>query len=228
MKDLTEGAIARHIAEMAAPMAIGMLIQTLYFLVDLYFVAQLGDAAIAGVSLGGTVMYIVLGLTQMLGVGTVALISHAVGRKDQPDANLIFNQSIVLSALCAALTLLGGFAFFLEQGQRAEITLGWLVTGGAGLMGMVLIGVFGKRIMRLAVEHTVWTSLGFTAAVVATAAVGLPFQNVHLGSVPALLPLIVGVAALLGWAVFSLILRWTGHTLDDPLIAPEVTAGRHN
>ena len=69
MKDLTEGPIARHIAEMAAPMAIGMLIQTLYFLVDLYFVAQLGDAAIAGVSLGGTVMYIVLGLTQMLGVG---------------------------------------------------------------------------------------------------------------------------------------------------------------
>lgn len=109
MKDLTQGPIARHIAEMAAPMAIGMLIQTLYFLVDLYFVARLGDAAIAGVSLGGTVMYIVLGLTQMLGVGTVALISHAVGRKDQADANLIFNQSIVLSALCAALTLVGGY-----------------------------------------------------------------------------------------------------------------------
>src|SRR5690606_38122550 len=87
----------------------GMLIQTLYFLVDLYFVARLGDAAIAGVSLGGTLMYVVLGLTQMLGVGTVALISHAVGRKDQADANLIFNQSIVLSVLCAALTLAGGY-----------------------------------------------------------------------------------------------------------------------
>ncbi|MCB1571743.1 MAG: MATE family efflux transporter, partial [Xanthomonadales bacterium] len=82
MKDLTEGPIAGHIVQMAVPMAVGMLIQTLYFLVDLYFVAQLGDSAIAGVSVGGTVMYIVLGLTQMLGVGTVALISHAVGRKD--------------------------------------------------------------------------------------------------------------------------------------------------
>lgn len=127
-----------------------------------------------------------------------------------------------------SLTLLGGFAFFLEQGQRAEITLGWLVGGGAGLVGMVLIGVFGKQIMRLAVEHTVWTSLGFTAAVVAVVAVGLPFENVHLGSVPALIPLIVGIAALLGWVVLTLVLRWTGHTLDDPLIAPEVTAGRHN
>ncbi|MEO8460926.1 MAG: MATE family efflux transporter [Dokdonella sp.] len=109
MKDLTTGPIARHILEMAAPMVVGMLIQTLYFLVDLYFVAQLGDAAIAGVSLGGTVMFIIMGLTQMLGVGTVALISHAVGRKDQPDANLIFNQSLVLSAVCAALTLLVGY-----------------------------------------------------------------------------------------------------------------------
>jgi putative MATE family efflux protein len=109
MKDLTEGPIARHITAMAVPMAIGMLIQTLYFLVDLYFVAKLGDEAIAGVSLGGTVMYIVLGLTQMLGVGTVALISHAVGRKDQPDANLVFNQAIVLSALCALLTLVAGY-----------------------------------------------------------------------------------------------------------------------
>ncbi|MEZ5521105.1 MAG: MATE family efflux transporter [Dokdonella sp.] len=105
MKDLTEGPIAGHIVQMAVPMAVGMLIQTLYFLVDLYFVAQLGDSAIAGVSVGGTVMYIVLGLTQMLGVGTVALISHAVGRKDVNDANLVFNQSLVLSVLCAALTL---------------------------------------------------------------------------------------------------------------------------
>ncbi len=110
MKDLTQGPIHRHILEMAAPMAIGMLIQTLYFLVDLYFVARIGDAAIAGVSSAGLVMFIVMGLTQMLGVGTVALIAHAVGRKDQDDANLIFNQSLVLSAACAVLTLVGGYA----------------------------------------------------------------------------------------------------------------------
>jgi putative MATE family efflux protein len=126
MKDLTEGPIARHITAMAIPMAIGMLIQTLYFLVDLYFVAKLGDEAIAGVSLGGTVMYIVLGLTQMLGVGTVALISHAVGRKDQPDANLVFNQAIVLSALCALITLLAGYGlgatYLRSVGANAETT----------------------------------------------------------------------------------------------------------
>lgn len=111
MKDLTQGSIPRHVVAMAVPMAIGMLVQTLYFLVDLYFVARLGDAAIAGVSLGGTVMYIVLGLTQMLGVGTVALIAQAVGRKDLDDASLVFNQSIVLSAASAVLTVVSGYGF---------------------------------------------------------------------------------------------------------------------
>ena len=109
MQDLTQGPIHRHILTMAMPMAIGMLVQTLYYLVDLYFVSKIGDAAIAGVGAAGTVTFIVLGLTQMLGVGTVALIAHAVGRKDQPDANLIFNQSLILSAVCALLTLVAGY-----------------------------------------------------------------------------------------------------------------------
>lgn len=110
MKDLTQGPIHRHILEMAAPMAIGMLIQTLYYLVDLYFVSRLGDTAIAGVSAAGNAMFIVVGLTQMLGVGTVALIAQAVGRKDQADANLVFNQSLVLAGICGLLTLVGGYA----------------------------------------------------------------------------------------------------------------------
>lgn len=111
MKDLTTGPISGLMLRMALPVAAGMLVQTLYFLVDLYFVARLGDAAIAGVSAAGGVMYVVLALTQMLGVGTVSLIAQAVGRKDQQDANLVFNQSLALAALCAALTLTFGFAF---------------------------------------------------------------------------------------------------------------------
>jgi putative MATE family efflux protein len=109
MKDLTQGPITRQLIAMAVPIAIGMLFQTLYLLVDMYFVAHLGDAAIAGVSTAGTAMFVIMALTQMLGVGTVALVSHAVGRKDQAEANLIFNQSVTLSAICGVATLLGGW-----------------------------------------------------------------------------------------------------------------------
>ncbi|MBL8272052.1 MATE family efflux transporter, partial [Steroidobacter sp.] len=109
MKDLTQGSIAGHLISLAVPTAAGMLFQTLYYFVDLYFVAELGDAAVAGVSAAGNVMFIVLALTQVLGVGTVALISHAVGRKDQEDANLIFNQSLLIAFLCGVLVLVVGY-----------------------------------------------------------------------------------------------------------------------
>ena len=110
MRDLTQGPITGNLVQMAVPIAVGMLAQTLYFLVDLYFVAQLGDAAIAGVSAAGLAMFIVMALTQTLGVGTAALVSQAVGRKDPNDANLVFNQSLVLAAICLAGTLIGGYA----------------------------------------------------------------------------------------------------------------------
>lgn len=110
MQDLTEGPIRRHLLMMAAPIAIGMLMQTLYFLVDLYFVGRLGDAALAGVGAAGNVTMIVVALTQVLGVGTVALIAQAVGRKDAADANLVFNQSLVMAAVCAVATIIGGYA----------------------------------------------------------------------------------------------------------------------
>lgn len=95
---------------MAAPIAAGMLMQTLYYLVDLYFVGRLGDAALAGVGAAGNVMMIVIALTQALGVGTVALIAQAAGRRDAADANHVFNQSLSLAAALGALTLAGGYA----------------------------------------------------------------------------------------------------------------------
>ena len=110
MQDMTKGPISGHIIRMAGPIAIGMVFQTLYYLVDLYFVAQIGDAAIAGVSAAGNLQFLVMAITQILGVGTMALIAQASGRKDREDANLIFNQSLVLAALCAAITLVGGYA----------------------------------------------------------------------------------------------------------------------
>jgi Na+-driven multidrug efflux pump len=110
MKDLTQGSIVANILAMAAPMAAGMIFQTLYFLVDLYFVAGLGDAAVAGVGAAGTLMFVIMALTQVLGVGAVALIAQAVGRRDQADANLVFNQSVLFAVACAIATLIGGYA----------------------------------------------------------------------------------------------------------------------
>jgi putative MATE family efflux protein len=102
MKDLTQGSVTRHLLNMSAFMAVSMLVQTLYLLADLYWVGWLGKEAIAAVGVAGNLTMIVLALTQMLGAGTTALISQATGQKNQPRAELVFNQSFVMSILVAA------------------------------------------------------------------------------------------------------------------------------
>ncbi len=108
MRDLTQGPITKTIIAMAAPVAAGMLFQTLYLLVDLFFVSKLGDAAIAGVGSAGTLMFMVMAITQILGVSTVSLMSQSVGRKQQAEANKVFNQSMALAIVLGVLTLAGG------------------------------------------------------------------------------------------------------------------------
>ncbi|MCH2357182.1 MAG: hypothetical protein MK319_11025, partial [Pseudomonadales bacterium] len=111
MRDLTQGSTIRTILAMAIPVAAGMIFQTLYLLVDLYFVAALGEESVAGVGAAGTLLFMIMALTQVLGVSAVAHITQAVGRKDQQRANLVFNQSLVLSAIFALITLGGGYLF---------------------------------------------------------------------------------------------------------------------
>ncbi len=108
MRDLTQGSITRTIIAMAAPVAFGMLFQTLYLLVDLYFVAALGDAAVAGVGAAGTLMFMIMAVTQVLSVSAVALMSQDVGRKDQAHANLVFNQSMLLAIGFSVVTVVFG------------------------------------------------------------------------------------------------------------------------
>ena len=96
---------------MSIQMAIGILVQTLYFFTDLYFVSKLGDQAIAGVTSAGNVWFIVLALTQILNVGTVALVSHAVGARQQDRANLVFNQALSLSRVMGAVVFVAVYLF---------------------------------------------------------------------------------------------------------------------
>src|ERR1700752_5500515 len=105
MQDLTTGSITRHLLKTAGFMLVTMVFQTLYFLIDLYWVGHLGKEAVAAVAIAGNLTFIVLAISQMLGVGTTTLVSHAAGRKDHERALLVFNQSQVLSMLVGGLFL---------------------------------------------------------------------------------------------------------------------------
>ena len=110
MQDLTTGSIPRHLLKTASFMLVSMVFQTLYVLVDLYWVGRLGTEAVAAVAISGNLQFIVLAATQMLGVGTTTLVAHAAGRKDRERARLVFNQSQVLSIVVGGLFLVSAMA----------------------------------------------------------------------------------------------------------------------
>jgi putative MATE family efflux protein len=110
MQDLTSGSITRHLLKTTSFMLVMMVFQTLYFLIDLYWVGRLGTSAVAAVAIAGNLTWIVLALSQMLGVGTTTVVSHATGRKDRRDAQHLFNQSQALSVLVGVAFLVLGIA----------------------------------------------------------------------------------------------------------------------
>ena len=105
MQDLTTGSVTRHLLKTSSFMLVTMVFQTLYFLVDLYWVGRLGKEAVAAVGVAGNLTFVVLAISQMLGVGTTTVVSHAAGRKDRDRAVLLFNQSQVLSLVCGVVFL---------------------------------------------------------------------------------------------------------------------------
>ncbi len=190
MHDLTKGSIARNLVQTASFMLVGMVFQTLYFLVDLKFVGLLGSSAVAAVSVSGNLTFWVLALTQMLGVGTTALIAHATGRKDRDEARLIFNQSQVLA-------LVVGLAFFVVM--------------------MALRGRFARaqsadlETARLAGEYLAWfiPAMALQFAMVATASalrgIGDFKPGMIMQSATVVLNIVLAPALMFGWG--------TGHPL---------------
>jgi putative MATE family efflux protein len=107
MQDLTAGSIARNMLKMTSFVLVSMVFQTLYFLIDLYFVGRLGRDAVAAVSVSGNLTFIVIAASQMLSVGTTSLVAQAVGRREQKEARLLFNQSQTLGFVIGAVFFVG-------------------------------------------------------------------------------------------------------------------------
>jgi len=215
MHDLTKGSIARNLIQTASFMLVGMVFQTLYFLVDLKFVGMLGPTAVAAVGLSGNLMFYVLALTQALGVGTTALIAQATGRKDPDQARFIFNQSQVLS-------LVVGIAFFVvmtalrgrfahaqsadpETARLAEEYLAWFIPALAGQFAMVATGAalrgIGDFKPGMVVQSaTVLLNIGLAPTLMFGWVTGHPL-GVAGTAIASFVSVIVGVASLIVYVV---------------------------
>ncbi len=152
MQDMTTGSVRGHVVRMMLFVLAGLVIQTLYALVDIYWVGRLGKEAVAAVALSTNVMFISMGVTQMLSVGTVALVSHAAGRKETGEVQRVFNQAQCLSTFCGLVFL--GVAFALRRTYVSALA-------GDGATAALATTFLGGFIPALALQFTM---IGLAAA----------------------------------------------------------------
>lgn len=118
MHDMTQGDIRDHLVRMMLFVLTGMAVQTLYGLVDIYWVGKLGKEAVAAVALSSNLMFVSLAVTQMLSVGCVALVSQAAGKKQHDEVQRLFNQAQVLATCAGALFLALCLAFHRTYAEK--------------------------------------------------------------------------------------------------------------
>lgn len=124
-KDFTSGSIGRAILVLSIPMVLEMLMESVFAVVDIFFVSKLGADAIATVGITESLMTLIYAIAIGFAMATTAVVSRRYGEKDYNRAALTGVQAILAAILVSApIAILGGiFApeLLMLMGAEGEI-----------------------------------------------------------------------------------------------------------
>ena len=106
--DYTSGPIGQAIFMLAIPMVLEMVMESLFALSDVFFVARLGATAVATVGLTESMMIVVYTLAMGLSISGTAVVARRIGEKDADGAGRAAVQAILLGVLIATLIAITG------------------------------------------------------------------------------------------------------------------------
>lgn len=109
--DYTTGSINKAIVVLSIPMVLEMAMESLFALVDAYFVAKVSPDAIATVGLTETVITLVYAIAIGISTAPVAMISRYIGQKDAAAASRVAKQSMYLAVGVSLLMGVPGVIF---------------------------------------------------------------------------------------------------------------------
>ena len=109
--DYTSGSIGRAIFLLAVPMVLEMVMESLFAVTDVFFVARLGASAIATVGLTESMMIVVYTLAMGLAISAAAIVARRVGEKDADAAARAAVQAILIGAVMASVIAVCGAVF---------------------------------------------------------------------------------------------------------------------
>jgi putative MATE family efflux protein len=102
-QDFTAIGIDRAIVLLAVPMVLEMAMESLFGIVDIFFVAHLGADATATVGITESMMYIVMSIAVGLSMGTAAVVARRTGEHDKEGAAVSAFQSLLLGLACSVV-----------------------------------------------------------------------------------------------------------------------------
>lgn len=134
--------VGKLLFTMSLPIMISMLVQALYNVVDSMFVARVSENALTALSMAFPIQNLMIAVSTGLGVGLNAVLSRALGAKDEKGVNRAATNGIMLLFICGLVFMLGGATivrpYFEMQTDIAEI-----VESGVDYTTIVMLGSMG-------------------------------------------------------------------------------------
>jgi putative MATE family efflux protein len=113
-QDFTTGSINRAIFLLSVPMVLEMVMESIFAVVDIYFVSRLGAEAVATVGITESLITIVYAIGVGLSMATTALVSRRIGEKNTDGAAKAAFQSIITGLFVSILIAIPGIVYASE------------------------------------------------------------------------------------------------------------------